>query len=348
MKLIPQTFDTRPSAPPPASRPLEVDELMIDWGNLPSGSLGTIFWPAASASAVLGLADRRYAYHDLRASDPNTVRFPAHPGQTYVPIPLGTGPNLAGLLTFELPDTVRRGQRFSVVVRRLTTGRLPDDPPPIHSPAVGSPPARRASGSRAGSSRSPDTLPQPQPPSKTGPRQPIKLATFRAITGAFQVDIPVQPRELTLAYDENTLAIFKWRLSVLPHTNRWYPVLLRYIQTLSLKIAANGGDPGLVQPSPIGLGHSPGKPGHEHPPNDCDPRDVHHSQIVHGKVVKLFYDCFGDFEGFLLVCCSGERAFRHCERGLEHLLLRAMHDRAPIEVLIAHASGRIQGITLSS
>lgn len=42
---------------------------------------------------------------------------------TYVPIPHGSGKGFAGLLTVDLPPTVRTGQRFKVVVRRVTSQR---------------------------------------------------------------------------------------------------------------------------------------------------------------------------------------------------------------------------------
>jgi hypothetical protein len=44
-----------------------------------------------------------------------------------------------------------------------------------------------------------------------------------------QVDIPVQTDKELLPYDENMLAICKRRLFVIPSSNRWYPVLERYI-----------------------------------------------------------------------------------------------------------------------
>ena len=41
--------------------------------------------------------------------------------------------------------------------------------------------------------------------------------------------IPVATAASILPREEETLAIFKWRLGAMSPSNRWYPVLIRYI-----------------------------------------------------------------------------------------------------------------------
>ena len=90
---VPQTFDVWPIEPSTVTDGFPFDELMIDWGQVPLGSVASIFWLSSSAAQVISLADQRYAFHDLKAADPNTIETPVIRGLTYVPIPLSTGPN---------------------------------------------------------------------------------------------------------------------------------------------------------------------------------------------------------------------------------------------------------------
>ena len=47
---------------------------------------------------------------------------------TYIPIPAGTGGSFAGLLTIDLSASVRYGDEFDIVVRRITTRQVSNDP----------------------------------------------------------------------------------------------------------------------------------------------------------------------------------------------------------------------------
>ena len=62
---IPQTFDLRPtlSIAKNSGHLLDYpDELMIDWGNTPVGSIVSIYWPQVDTTNVLQLASRIYRY----------------------------------------------------------------------------------------------------------------------------------------------------------------------------------------------------------------------------------------------------------------------------------------------
>jgi hypothetical protein len=117
---IPTLFDIRPTnATTVPSRHLP-DELMIEWGNTPVGSTASIYWPQVAADEVLALAQKFYSTRLLTKQDNNTIQCVTG-SITYIPIPPGSGNNLAGLITVDLPPTVTTGQRFQIVVRRVTS-----------------------------------------------------------------------------------------------------------------------------------------------------------------------------------------------------------------------------------
>ena len=127
---VPLTFDIKPTA---RFLPLNLppDELMLDWGDLPSVTTATIYLPGTEADAVINAANRLYTSHGLSRVDAHTVRCKAR-GITYLPIPSGIGSNYAGLLTVELPPTVKRRQDFKVIARQITNvfAKRPTPPPP--------------------------------------------------------------------------------------------------------------------------------------------------------------------------------------------------------------------------
>jgi hypothetical protein len=97
------TFEMKPT---PAGLPASQtpDELMIDWGNTPRGSVASIYVPGTSADSILAMASRMYGSHRLARTDKHTVHCQAR-GVTYVPIPPGTDVNLAALLSVAPPGS---------------------------------------------------------------------------------------------------------------------------------------------------------------------------------------------------------------------------------------------------
>ena len=75
---VPQTIDVRPSPPAQSTDRFSFlsypDEIMIDWGKTPLGSVASIYWPAVSAESVLQLAARLYPAQTLSAADANTIK----------------------------------------------------------------------------------------------------------------------------------------------------------------------------------------------------------------------------------------------------------------------------------
>jgi hypothetical protein len=333
---IPQTFDLkpgRPTIPTPGTLLDYPDELMIDWGQTPLGSVAHIYWPQINALNVLDLANRLYATHLLSASDSNTIDCKVDRGVTYVPIPSGTAQNIAGLLTVDLPTTVTVGQEFNILVRRVSTRRLKEVPPPqvpriaaavrgagvTGAPANapgGSPPGGAThgggtydTGTPAASSIAPTAV-AVLPGAVAAPARIMR--NWRYVVGTFQVKIPVTTREVMLRPDQDTLAIMKWRLQQMAPANRWYPVLQRYISYLSARVEGLGGDPNAIPPSPDGA-----------PLEDGGLQGL---VPFTGKVVEVIYDCFGHFEGFVLAECCGTRAFCSRDCGIEEIVLRACKD----------------------
>lgn len=100
-------------------------------------------------------------------------------------------------------------------------------------------------------------------------------------------------------------------------------MLLRYISYLSARIVGMGGDPSKIPSSPNGY----------QLPSPIPGKDGEHSHT--GKVIRLRYDRFGDFEGFTLLSKDGrEHSFRGRERQVEGLVRRAWVERTLISVFV--------------
>lgn len=130
-RSAPQTFEVRPT-PTVLAPTLRMDEIMIDWANIPTQATAILYWPSVAADTVLNLASRMYASHRFTKIDPHTLSFPAN-GLTYIPIPAGGDANIAGLLTIEFPLGIHKGQTFHLTVKQITytaarIGNAPDVP----------------------------------------------------------------------------------------------------------------------------------------------------------------------------------------------------------------------------
>ena len=230
---IPQTFDTRPgraAEPPTGPNSIYPDELMIEWGDVPTGSVASLYWPQVQASDVLALAKSFYGVSPLGMSDTNTIRIPVTRGVSYIPIPAGVGENFAGLLTIDLPTGVHAGQVYDVTVKRLGTriGKTVPPPPRLQTAAATYPPADKASEGHAPKGRSDQPI--------TPPTVVERTAQWRYVVGTFQIRIPVTTGDQTLPAEQTTLAIMKWRLEQMSPSNRWYPVLERFIRYISDRV----------------------------------------------------------------------------------------------------------------
>jgi hypothetical protein len=294
---IPNTFEIKPSFFD-VKVTTQPDELLVDWGNTPAGSVASFFISATDAHQIVRLADSMYVRHKLSAVDNHTLQCPAE-GVTYIPVPRGVGANYAGLLTIDLPPTVHKGQVFKLVVRQITAASGVKVIPP---PVIGSE-----------THRDPEVL----------AKQSRALIRWRKSIGSFQVTIPVRTREVMLAPEERLLAVLKWIQRSIPATDRWFAVFGRYVAVVADRVRALGGNPDQIKPSP-------GDPGPHRPPHRPGEQRVHFV----GKIVALIYDRFGDFEGFILDTEDGERAFRSREPAIERLARLAWEERILVEVVV--------------
>lgn len=309
------TFEIRPT---PLGLPMgqRVDELMIDWGSTPRGSVATLYIPDIEASQVLDMASRMYTSHQLVRVDDHTIRCtPA--GITYVPIPPRSGGDYAGLLTVDPPETVRLGHEFTVVVRQVTTAFATK----LRAKEALSGARGKGKGRTSGATAS----------TQEGPmgRSGYDYTQWRRVLGAFQLTVPAKTKETLLLPEQRHLSVLRWIAEAIPIESRWHPVFERYIDVIGQRVRAFGGDPTHVPPSPYGHPRllEP-QPGSDHDRSHGEGR-VRHT----GKVSGLMFDRFGDFEGFVLATDGGDRRYVSREREIEALAERAWRERLRVTVV---------------
>ena len=290
--LIPATFEVRPTALRPAGA--FPDELLLDWRDLPQGSTATLFLPGFGASTIVELAHELYGSHGLTVVDQDTLGVQVG-GLSYLPLPAMSGPNVPGLLSVQLPATVRKGQHFSVVVRQLTD-------------ASGAPPVIIGSPVQGGATQKSDD----------------GLFHWRRVLGSYQVSIPVATKTAILGPEERLLSVLRWIDLSIPDHNRWHPVFGRYVDVIADRVRAMGGDPDTIKPSPRG----DGKDVHGgHVP--------HLPTCLRGKVCEVVFDCFGDLEGFVLEDCGHRHAVAAREARVGDLAVLAMRHRLRVVISLA-------------
>jgi L-Lysine epsilon oxidase N-terminal/L-lysine epsilon oxidase C-terminal domain len=305
---VQHSFQIRPTAANlPANQ--HPSELMIRWNGTPRGSTGTLYLPGVAGAAVIDLADRLYSRHALKLADAHSIEMPVTGGVTYVPIPAGATQDLAGLLTVDLPSTVRAGQVFRIVIHQVVDGpgarpRLPPPPPRLRAAA-----RRQPVGEAA-------VIERP--------------ATARHILGNFQFSVLVRTRPEILppilrARDNLTRV-----LHTVPTEDRWHPVLVRYLAQVNGRIHALGGEP---EPPP-----RPPEPPHHEPEA---------TRRFEGKIAGLRFDRFGDFEGFTLDTEDGLRDFFSRERAVEELVNRAWRRRIAILIVAERHEHRHRPLSIS-
>jgi hypothetical protein len=312
---VQHTFTIRPTTARPLSKQ-GPDELMIDWGTTPSGTVGTLYLPGASAEQVMQLADRLYTRNRLKAIDGHSVQMEVTGRVSYVPIPSGGIGDLAGLLTLDLPSHVLKGQTFRVVLHQVI-----DAPAARPLPGVALPPTNIAARQRRLAAR----------PVSDQAGFMVAAVTernnSRHIVGAFQFSVLVQTSKEILPIIERTLVNLRRVVGTIPHENRWYPVMQRYLSQVAKRIKALGGGDGHIR-----------EDGHDLDLREEQPRDVDHDRREEraqdeGKIAGLCYDGFGDFEGFWLRTKDGSRKFSSKERELESIVTKAWRQRIALIVL---------------
>jgi hypothetical protein len=141
------------------------------------------------------------------------------------------------------------------------------------------------------------------------------------VIGTFQFDILVKTSQDILSNANRNLSVLKHIAEAIPVENRWYPVFQKYLEELGDRIRGFGGNPGEIAPLPTG---------------DEIIEEEHPKRLQFtGKISQVLYDCFGDFEGFMLDLCPGERRFNSKEKSIEEIITRACCERITITVYIS-------------
>jgi hypothetical protein len=211
---IPHTFEFKPTRFKLGPDQLH-DELMIDWGHTPAGSYATLYLPGIDTNDVLKLAVEMYRAHMLTRIDAHTLQCQAV-GITYIPIPQATGSNYVGMMSVDLPATVKKGQVFSISVHQVTS------------------------------------VARALPNLTVARTSTTSTANERRILGSFQITIPVSVKAEMLGREERLLSNLRWIEKAIPANNRWFPVFARYVQQIASRVDALGGNSGNVIATPTG------------------------------------------------------------------------------------------------
>ena len=205
-RRIPQTFEIRPS-----SSKVDHDELMIDWRDIPMGSVATLYFPDFNTNEIMSLAIKKYRSQRMVRIDQHTLKFDTG-GMTYIPIPFTDG-TFPGMLTVDLPEGVKKGQVFKVVVRQVTG--------------------------------------EPQSPVMNH-RMGMQHLGWRHIVGSFQLTIPVHDKADILPTQQRLLSNLRWIERAIPKSDHWSPVFGKYVTQIAKRVDAMGGDSSKVAASPSG------------------------------------------------------------------------------------------------
>jgi len=161
-------------------------------------------------------------------------------------------------------------------------------------------------------------------PSSEGKPRDVN-ASLRKVLGAFRVAVAVKIGEPLLSKAVRNLAVLKFILQAISPSDSWHPVFVRWIRQLGDQIRDLGVDPDSIPPS----ADDPGIPGRP---------DAGKVDCMTGKVSEVIFDCFGDFEGFVIETCDGCRRFASRKKGVSELVLRACKDGLTITVCVKKGS----------
>ncbi|KAH6699678.1 hypothetical protein BKA61DRAFT_661853 [Leptodontidium sp. MPI-SDFR-AT-0119] len=332
-RRAPQVFEIRPT-PAPLAKNLQHDELLIEWGHLPTGTTAQIYAPAVAAKQIISLADSIYGHHLLSLADESTIETPAE-GNTFIPVPPGVdAKQFAALITLEFPLGIKRGQSFTVIVKQLTTDsytiRRDAEEESTRLQSV-----TRFADSKTVVATDSESSVARQSSSSIIVREGSISFTWRRVLGTFAITVPVHTKTTLLAPETQLLSILRSIQLSIARTSRWYPVFNRYVEQIAGRVSDMGGDPGTVFPDPYGGGKKNGGEEVEF----C------------GKVVELCYDCKGCFDGFgIEVECEGEdrrsrrRKRFECFEGLEGSVKCWWERGDKVKVVVGRKRGDIKGL----
>jgi len=99
---------------------VDKDEVMIRWGNLPRDTKAFIFMSEVNVSEIIHMAATRMGPETLKLVDEHTIQCTVS-DVTYIPIPANVTKNIACLLTLELPEGIKHGQNFNIIVHHISS-----------------------------------------------------------------------------------------------------------------------------------------------------------------------------------------------------------------------------------
>lgn len=140
------------------------------------------------------------------------------------------------------------------------------------------------------------------------------------LIGSFQLNIPVKSKDEILPNEIRKLSVLRHIAKAIPASDRWYPIFSRYLDQVAVRVREFGGDPDKVEPSADGSGISE--------------KTLIPEVGYRGKISQILYDCFGDFEGFVLDLCLNERLFKSREKSIEEIVTKACRERISVTVYI--------------
>jgi hypothetical protein len=161
-----------------------------------------------------------------------------------------------------------------------------------------------------------------------------QIARLRRFNGSFRLTVPIGDEATMLPTEVRRLAVLRYVAQGKPAGSRWQPIFARWVAVQAGKVGALGGDPDQVPPSLTDPQGGAVQPGVE---EGC----------VTGKVRRLFYDCFGDFEGFELNDCDRVHCFTAREPAIESVVHRACRERTRLTVRFDQCTRRIRGLSVS-
>ncbi len=403
------TFEIE-ATPHPIADGLPPDELVLEClQDIPDNTWIGIHIPSWNVNEVLELAERFYPRHELRAVDSHKIELPAG-GIRYIPIPRSLSRQTGVItveLPLGIKKGQRFDVSIRQITNRSRNARVPQptikqislkeadrliaELGVVTAPATAT--ARRGSRSNAnnmqprgvfdlGNNRSLVTdlaafelpndhallIEHPDPKEVAAAKR--ESGMWRETIGAFQLGIPVSMKEDMLLYHLRLLSVMTWRAAHLSRESHWYATFNRYVELLSDKVRALGGDPFAVPATPDGMipqlpGKEGGKDGgeangdngnmHDHGDycfdpagDDCwagadghEPGATGNPGIWSGKISGLLFDHFGDFEGFTLESRNGTPIrFFSREQAIHNLARSAWLERYVVTVSTASAQSQ--------
>jgi murein tripeptide amidase MpaA len=290
-----------------AGKASRYDELVIRWHELPRDTTVNLYSPDWHADEVMALAS------SLRPSRARIAKVDAHTIScavgdiTYIPLPSRGNNPIPCLLTLQLPRSVRAGQEYRIDIQQ-------------HSGLV----YRRTVASGAHW--------ELRSHGQQKERATEWTESARKVLGAFRLTVVVKADETLLRTAVRNLAVLRYIFAAIPRTDSWHAVFDRYIDQISQKVKALGGDPDLIEAS----ADDPGTQDH----------DIT-GEWYTGKIAEVIFDCFGDFEGFILRTCEERFYFRSAEKNVQELVMKACKERLLLSVCVTE-SDKIRKIVVLS